>query len=514
MERRITPRARHRAVLAGIARREWLLQMLALGAAAGYRRSDDPAYARGNTLVMTITNVSNVVPDEWDLDPLYCPRLAAKDANGDLEPQLAHSWEHSPDYREWTYHLRTDVRWSDGVPVTAHDVKFTLDLLSHPDVAQYIFESVTVLDDFTVKVRAGGLFGGGAQDDITYFPKHVLQHLEPKKYYDWDFWLHPTVSAGPYSFVRYLPETMMEFEANPTHYLGKPKIERLVYKFVGEAGLTELLSGNVDVVERANPAQIPVVAKDPRFRVYHHASGTASNAIFWKCDHPLFRDARVRRALTLAIDRRALLGLLNLPSDLSVTDGIFTERQFRRRQLPEPLPYDPVQADALLKAAGWQDRDGDGVREQEGRPFRFTALTRGDQGYGRVAVYVQAQLRQLGVQMEVEFLDPAAVKARRTAGDFEAVFELHFGVPAEPNSGYLNPEAVRLIDQARATADPDELDGICSALTEIFRADLPVTRLVPFGNTTFAHRRVEGLSRSTYGSTYAPPQDLWLENER
>ena len=69
---------------------------------------------------------------------------------------------------------------------------------------------------------------------------------------------------------------------------------------------------------------------------------------------------------------------------------------------------------------------------------------------------------------------------------------------------------MRLIDQARATADPDELDVICRALTEIFRADLPVTRLVPFVNTTFAHRRVQGLGRRTY----APPQDLWLENER
>ena len=241
MERRITRRARHRAVLAGIARRAWLLQMLALGAAAGCRRSDDPAYARGNTLVMTIRDVSNVVPDHWDLDPLYCPRLAALDENGDLQPQLAQSWEHSAYYLEWTYHLRTDARWSDGVPVTAHDVKFTLDLLSHPDVHYYIFDGVTVVDDYTVMIRS--LAGPGYRDDISYFPKHLLERLEPKKYYDWDFWRHPTVSAGPYRFVRYVPETLMEFEANPTYYRGKPKIERLVYKFVGGAALNNLLSG-------------------------------------------------------------------------------------------------------------------------------------------------------------------------------------------------------------------------------------------------------------------------------
>ena len=71
--------------------------------------------------------------------------------NGALEGRLAKSWEHSPDYRSWTIHLRTDVRWHDGVPVTAHDVKFTLDLLSHPDVLQESPDAytVTVLDDST-----------------------------------------------------------------------------------------------------------------------------------------------------------------------------------------------------------------------------------------------------------------------------------------------------------------------------------------------------------------------------
>jgi len=483
-------------------------------AAAGCRRAGDPAYARGNTLVMTLTDVSNVVPDNWDLDPLYCPRLAVFDENGELEPQLAQSWEHSPDYREWTYHLRRDVRWSDGVPVTAHDVKFTLDLLSHPDVAEYHFDSVNVLDDFTVKVRSGGIFNGGAQDDITYFPKHVLEHLEPKKYYDWDFWLHPTVSAGPYRFVRYLPETMMEFEANPAHYLGKPKIERLVYKFVGQAGLNELLSGNVDVVKSANPAHIPFVAKDPRFRLYHLV-GSAARAIFWKCDHPLFRDPRVRRALTLAIDRRELLELSNLPSDLPFSDGIFTERQYWRRQFPEPLPFDPAQSRALLEAAGWQEHDGDGVRERDGRPFRFTAFTASGNGLDRMAVYVQAMLRRVGVHMDIQILDGPG--ARVAAGEFEAVFMNHthdarrqaqfFG--ADNPIGYRNPKYASLINRMASTSDPDEIERIRVAMTEVFRADLPVTRLVPWTSTTFAHRRVQGLS----APFYAPPQDLWLENE-
>jgi len=508
--RRFASRDR-RALLAAIARREWLLRMLALGA-AGCHRAGDPAYVRGNTLVTAIGDVSYFLPGANGLDYLYCPRLAALDENGDLQPHYAQSWEHSPDYLEWTYHLRRDARWSDGVPVTAHDVKFTLDLLSHPDVAEGIFESVTVLDDFTVKIRGGWW---NYQEYITCFPKHVLEHLDPKKFWHWDFWLHPTVSAGPYRFLRYVPQTMMEFEANPHYFRGKPTIERLVYKFVGKAGLTELLSGNADVVFFADPTHIPVVAKDPRFRVYHKV-GHSAQAIYWKCDHPLFHDVRVRRALTAAIDRRELLGVIDLPSDLPITDGVFTLRQFRSR-LPEPLPYAPEQARALLEAAGWQDRDGDGVRERDGRKFRFTAITWNTQGLDRSAVYVQAQLRQVGVQMEVQVLDIPLVWERFTGGDFEAVFHIHQpGLEAQRRDfgrnnriGYQNPEVVRLTDQA--TADPDGLDRIYRALTEILRADLPVTRLVPWTDTTFAHRRVRGIAPYT---VTALAEDLGLEKER
>ena len=127
-------RAQRQAVLAAIARREWLLQLLALGAAGCRRRTDDPAYSRGNTLVMAYPEDESLRYDDLSVQSLYLPRLTAEDENGGLQLLLAQSWEHSADYRECTYHLRTNVRWSDGVPVTAQDVKFTLDLLSHPDV--------------------------------------------------------------------------------------------------------------------------------------------------------------------------------------------------------------------------------------------------------------------------------------------------------------------------------------------------------------------------------------------
>ncbi len=319
---------------------------------------------------MAVPNVEVVKPDVWDLDFLIFLPLATQNERGELEGRLARSWEHSSDHREYTFHLRTDVRWDDGVPVTAHDVKFTLELLSHPDAATgYRFESPTVLDDSTVVIRSAN--GPGYLLDIVYYPKHLVEDLDPKRFWEWDFWTHP-VGDGPYRFVRYVPQTMMEFEANPDYYRGKPRIERVILKFVGgagAAGLTALLSGDADIAQ-ADLTQLPQIASDPRFRIYHNVAPSA-RAIYWKCDHPLFRDPRVRGALTLALDRQELLRLLNLPADLPITDGVFTRRQFRRGEWPEPLPYDPAQARALLEAAGWSDRDEEGIRENAGRAFRL-----------------------------------------------------------------------------------------------------------------------------------------------
>jgi peptide/nickel transport system substrate-binding protein len=476
-------------------------------------RAGDPADARGSTVVMAIPDVEVVKPDVWDLDFLVFLPLAKLNDQGELEGRLARTWEHSADHKEYTFHLRADVRWHDGVPVTAHDVKFTHELLSHPDVAEYPRVEATVVDDSTVRIRA-------AQpdyiDDITYFPRHLLEGLDPSRFMQWDFWKQP-VGNGPYRFLRYVPGQIMEFEANSDYYLGKPRIGRVLLKIVGEAGFTELLAGSVDIAE-ANLTQIPRIASDSRFRVYHSVALSA-RAIYWRADHPLFSDPRVRRALTLALDRRELRGLLNLPSELPITDGVFTWRQFLNREWPEPLPYDPEQARALLEAAGWVDPDGDGVREKDGHRFRFTASTWQGDGFPQVAVYVQEFLRRVGVQMEIQHLEEATMWDRLRSGDFEAwiAFALtsphalarHLG--RENSKGYNNPEAFGVIDSLQATADPEEVDRLYRRLTEIFRADMPFTRLWSASRTWFVHRRVRGLSTPFKANPDEYMEELWVE---
>lgn len=456
---------------------------------------------------------------------LFLP-LLSYDENGQRVGRLAMSWKPSPDYSEVTYHLRSDVRWHDGVPVTADDVKFTLELLAHPGVLEIspgAIESVSVLDEFTIMVRGQGWPTPGDDNALYWtviFPKHLLEDLDPNKFLQWEFWRRP-VGNGPYRFLRYLPETAMAFEANPDYYLGRPQIDRVLLKFVGGAGLTELLSGNVDVAY-ANSVQSARLAADPRFRMYYNYHQGAVAAIYWQHDHPILGDARIRRALTLAINREELLQALNLTETLPLSDGIYTGRQGRRGQLPGHLPYDPTQAERLLETAGWKDNDGDGVRDRDGQPFRFTALVTTSHGYYElIAVHVQNQLRRVGVGLEIQVGEAGVVWKSLVTGDFEAAFApIRFSLFLQRsfrlgyyNLGYHNAEVVKLIDQLGATADPNEADNIYSQLSDIFLAELPVTFLFPAGGTCIVHRRVQGLSSPWRGVPVAHMEHLWLEDE-
>ena len=329
----------------------------------------DPHRARAEQFTITVLPSSRA---EWAFGPfgwtsqflVFLP-LVTRNAKGELEGRLAESWEHSPDYCDWTIHLRKDVRWQDGVSVTAHDIKFTLDLLSNPEVLEIPPDAVStkVLDNYTYTLKYHKPAGGSPLDDRTvYYPKHLLEKLDPKNCYDWDFWTHP-VGDGPYRFVRYVAKTMIELEANPDYYRGKPRIQRVVLKYGAAELLTELLSGNVDVIH-TNRMDLLKLEGDPRFQAFDYMTGSVV-AVVWNQRHPLFRDPRVRRALTLAINRRELHQVLNLPENTPVFDVLFTPEQFWRGALPAPLPYDPEQAKRLLEEAGWRDGDANGVRKRE-----------------------------------------------------------------------------------------------------------------------------------------------------
>ncbi len=482
-------------------------------------RGDDRAYFRGSTITVLYPTDERGLGPQYDMPAqflMFLP-LVTYDEDGELEGLLAQSWEHSADYCTWTIHLRTDVRWHDGVPFTAHDIEFSVELLSRPDVG-YISPgavSITVLDDSTFTYTS--TVQNPLSDYRTYYPKHLLEDLDPTEFYDWEFWTNP-VGNGAYRYVRHVPKTMMELKANPDYFRGKPGIERVILKF-GPTSLAELLSGNVDVLPQVNPMELPKLGQDPRFRIYYLITPDVST-IFWNHRHPVFGDPRVREALTLAINRRELLSVLNLPDDLPLFDVIYTERQWG--ELPQPLPYDPERAKELLEEMGWHDLDGDGISERHGEDFRFTMLVVASRV--REAIYIQDQLRRVGVRMEISTRRSfGLVSQEMRTGDFEAAIWRQFMTLSTVRGhlaffgkgsiiGYRNARVVELLDAAAETQNPEELDTLYRELMSLFKADLPVTFLYPMPWTYVVHRRVRGLSTPYRADPVWYMEHLWIED--
>lgn len=428
---------------------------------------------------------------------LYLP-LMTTDTTGEIRGRLARSWEHSEDGRTWTYHLRSDVRWQDGVPVTAADIEFTHNLLSHPEVLYRNPDAVEidVLDDSTLTIVYHDRIVNPLDDYSVFYPKHLLADLDPANISEWEFWEHP-VGNGPYRFVRREPGVAIELEANPDFYADRPRIDRVVLRFGGASDLAELLAGNADI--RAWPASnaaIEALTGDERFRIYPLVGG-AMTALWWNHRSPFFSDARVRRALSMALDRSELIAVNAKPAEPELgLDVPATARQVRRGDVLPPLRCDPVHARALLDSAGWRDDDGDGVRERDGRPFRFTALMEAED---RNAVVVKEHFRHVGVEMELITRDFIAVRAGIRSGEFEAAFHRFpgnfFADWFGPGSviGYRDTLFARLWTDARETWIPDERDRKHRLAMPVFQAAMPLAILYYDARSVIARRYVCGL---------------------
>jgi peptide/nickel transport system substrate-binding protein len=369
----------------------------------------------------------NIFSPGWDDTPkflIFQPLVTyAANSCSEIIGGLAESWEASPDWRTWTVTLRSGVTWHDGVPVTAEDVAFTVGLWKHPDVLNYgagPVDSIEVLDSLRFRVHQNRPGDWPVNGWEGVYPKHPLAHLDPADFYEWEFWTQP-VGNGPFRYVRHVPETMVELEANPDFYLGRPAIDRVRIQFKaggqGQTGVVELLAGNADVVS-LSPLEASLIEHDERFVTYYrYQAGT--QWLIWNYTDPLFDDVRVRQALAHATDRRSLQRILGFPADVPVTDGIFFMCDPLNMQVVEPHQHDPARARMLLAEAGWADDDGDGVLDRDGRPFAFTLVLHPDAS--TAAVFVQDQLRRIGIDMGLQTLDGNVGRARFESGDFQAI---------------------------------------------------------------------------------------------
>jgi peptide/nickel transport system substrate-binding protein len=488
-----------------------------------------------NPLVNTDQNTNEV-----NAYLLFTPLVQIDSAYG-VRPYLARTW--TLDSAGVTFELRRDVRWHDGRPVTAHDVAFTFRRAKDPATASPLASAyladvrdVEVVDPFVVRFRfahphAQPLEGFG----WAPVPRHLLDTVPPERLRQAAFNRAP-VGSGPFRFVEWQPQRHAVFERNPDFpeaLGGPPRLDRIVFRVVEESTtrLTELLNGGLDVNLALWPGDALQAARVPGVRVLSYPSRNFYY-IGWNTRRPWFARAAVRRALTMAIDRARIIETLAYGQADPAAGPIPPWHPFSDPSL-RPLPYDPEAARAILAREGWADRDGDGVREDPaGRAFRFTLLANVENPVrADIAQVVQAQLREVGVDVQVRLFEWQTMLARHRARDFDAVVtswvldsfrvdpyalfhSAEADVPGSYNrSGLRSPAVDRWIDAGRRTPDPERAAEIWARFGRALQEEQPFTFLFWVRGLAGVRDRVKGVRMDARGQL-ATVADWWVAPEK
>ena len=237
-------------------------------------------------------------------------RLHSFDQSLNLVPELAVSWKFSEDFKEVTYYLRKDVKWSDGQPVTAEDVKFSYDLMydsrvSYAKIGSLQFvQECDVVSQYAVKFKFIRVYSDELFDTgIFVLPKHVLEKTSGLA----EFEAAP-VTDGPFKFQEWARGDHLTLIANPDFYKGKPAFDQITFKFYAgeDALLAAVKAGEVDFTDELSPQSISQLQNEPSVKFVDNP-GRSYTYIGWNIRTGLFADPQVRRAFAMAINPSDLI---------------------------------------------------------------------------------------------------------------------------------------------------------------------------------------------------------------
>ncbi len=429
------------------------------------------------------------------------------------EPRIATGWEVAPDGLRVTYHLRPWV-WSDGVPLTAHDVVTSFKLFKDPRVAsprRGFYRDVLAArapDDSTVIYTLARPVADPVQRTWhQILPAHVVGDLDPAAVATWPFNDHP-LSSGEFLLVSRAYNSELVLERNP-FYPGPPALlARVVFRVIPETGsrLMALEAGEVDLVDHILPADAGRLEADGSVRVVA-TGGRRFYYLQWNLANPRLADAQTRRALSLAIDRRGMIETLlagyGTPAASPIPPAVWNHDA----ELPAD-PHDPTRARKLLAEAGWRDTDGDGVLERGGLDLAFEILTRqGDPVREDGAVMLKKAFAAVGARVRIRALELASGLELLRSGRFDAYFGLlnanlygdpsgyvHSGATAEFNMGhYANARVDSLLEAALGIADRSAALPVWYRLQETLAVDPPSAYLFYPDNLVGVSRRLRNV---------------------
>jgi peptide/nickel transport system substrate-binding protein len=454
---------------------------------------------------------------------------------------LARRFEYvGPDSAALRFHMRSDVRWSDGTPLTAHDVAFTYSLAANPalnsprmDYVEHI-DSVVANNDSVVTFHFGRRHANMlTHTTIAPIPRHVYQDADPAQLRNHRTITSPAgnlVVSGPFMIGQHERGQRIVLVRNP-HFQPAAHLDEIVIRIIPEATtrLVELQTGAVDFVQNVSFDQIPRLRQQaPHIRWETEEKRTYDYIAYHPAGFAPFADPEIRRALSMAIDTRALIAGLQM-EEFAVPAGgpyppIFADL-YDEREAP-PVPFAPDEARRILASKGWTDSGSDGILRRNGQPFRFTLLTNaGNQRRADATQIIQQQWRQIGVDAQLRTLEFNTFMAALTGDDYQAALG-GWVVNLSPDltqmwaadspfniTRYRNAEVSRLFEQALAQPTQEAARPLWRRAAATLARDQPYTWLYFFDSVDAVNERLRGVKVDSYGP-YQNTWEWWIPADR
>jgi peptide/nickel transport system substrate-binding protein len=403
----------------------------------------------GGSLVAAIhTEIAQVLPpaiqqveEKLVADQIFEPLAWLGDesrTDGDFRPALADSWAWEHDSLAIAFRLNPNARFHDGVPVRASDVRFTHSLYVDPALGAQESRALSHIDSVTVRDSVTPVFWFtkrypdqllDAAARMLIVPEHLLAK-EPRASLRTSAFGRNPIGSGRFRLSKWTP-TGIELVADTTHYHGRAKLDRVIFTPTGDANtlVPRMVNGEIDAAEVQNSDQFRALSARPEFNArilpafdYAFLQFNLRDPKQRSKPNALFANARLRRALTMALDRAKLIRS-QFDTLGTVAVGPITRGQALADTTVAQIPYDSAGAARLLDSLGWKLPPGKSVREREGKPLRFAVMVPTvSTPRMKMVVRIQEAYRALGVQLDIDAIEPGIFVSRLNNRDFDASF--------------------------------------------------------------------------------------------
>lgn len=452
--------------------------------------------------------------------------LLKYDKNLNLVGDLAESFNISDDGLEIVFKLRKNVKWHDGARFTARDVLFTHRITIDPKTPTAYAEAfkqvkqITALDDYTVQVKYATPFAPAlASWTMSIMPSHLLEGQDITK----SKLARQPVGTGPYRFKEWIAGQKIVLESNSDYFDGQPYITKRIFRVIPDMSTMymELKSGGIDLMN-LTPVQYSRQTLSTNFNAHFNKYRYPSSAYLYlgyNLRHSLFKDKRVRQALTAAINKDELIQGVLFGMGQKAKGPIAPGRWAYNSDLKD-IDFDPKKASELLEQAGWVYKNRSGILVKDGRPLSFTILTNhGNQQRLLTAQIIQQRLKRIGVDVKIRVVEWAAfLKEFIDKGNFEAVllawtisqdpdmFDVWHSSKTKPGElnfiGYSNVEVDKLLVEGRSTFDIEKRKKSYYRIQEILADEQPYTFLYVPDALPVVSSRVYGVEPSPAGISH------------